>query len=208
MFPPQTLLERVIEPGCSPYPFLIPADMMNQSRTIEHTAMEPKGQRSGSRSGPRPGSRWFWASALASVGVVMGWAPGLTPSFDLALGSVAYAQTKPAPATAEEIANFVRAALSIEPKRKQAVQDIQAVMGRVPAIRCDDRNSFNGLDPRVRGVAINYCNDSKRIVETNFKPLTIERFNQILLMQREDDQLRDRVQAETCRIDANLCRNR
>lgn len=108
--------------------------------------------------------------------------------------------------TAEHVANFVRAAMAMEPKRKQAVEEIQSAMGAVPAIRCDNRESFNELDPAVRSVAINYCNESKRIVESS--GLSVERFNEILMAQKSDQALRDRIQSEICRVDSNLCRKK
>jgi hypothetical protein len=149
-------------------------------------------------------SRWLIAGAIATVGLLSGVAPGWQGG-QLALSSSAMAQSKK-PVTAEHVANFVRAAMSMEPKRKQAVQEIQAAMGSVPAIRCDNRNSFNELDPAVRSVAINYCNESKRIVEAS--GLSVERFNEILVEQKSNSELRDRIQSEICRVDANLCRKK
>ncbi|NJR69134.1 MAG: DUF4168 domain-containing protein [Synechococcales cyanobacterium CRU_2_2] len=144
---------------------------------------------------------------MTSASLLGGWVPGLvaTPTaWSLSHGSAAWAQAKPAPVTAEEISNFVRSALSMEPMRKQAVQEIQTVMNQVPTIRCDLPDGFTSLEPRVRGVAIKYCNASKRIVETN--GLTVGRFNEILMVQRKDEKLRDRIQAETCRISPDVCK--
>jgi len=147
-------------------------------------------------------TRWLLAGALAAVGLVSGVAPGWQDG-QLALSSSAMAQNRKT-VTAENVANFVRAAMAMEPKRKQAVQEIQSAMGAVPAIRCDNRDSFNELAPAVRGVAINYCNESKRIVESS--GLSVERFNEILMAQKADQALRDRIQGEICRVDSNLCR--
>ncbi len=141
---------------------------------------------------------------MAGAGLLSGVAPGWQAG-QLDLSSQAMAQSKK-PVTAEHVANFVRAAMAMEPKRKQAVQEIQTAMGAVPAIRCDNRDSFNELDPAVRGVAINYCNESKRIVESS--GLSVERFNEILMAQKADQALRDRIQGEICRVDSNLCRKK
>lgn len=149
-------------------------------------------------------SRWLLAGVLAGAGLLSGTAPGWQAG-QWDLSSQAMAQSKK-PVTAEHVANFVRAAMAMEPKRKQAVQEIQAAMGTVPAIRCDNRDSFNELDPAVRGVAINYCNESKRIVESS--GLSVERFNEILMAQKSDQALRDRIQGEICRVDSNLCRKK
>ncbi len=149
-------------------------------------------------------SRWLLAGVLAGAGLLSGVAPGWQAG-QLDYSSAAMAQSKK-PVTAEHVANFVRAAMAMEPKRKQAVQEIQSAMGAVPAIRCDNRSSFNELDPKVRGVAINYCNESKRIVESS--GLSVERFNEILMAQKADQALRDRIQGEICRVDSNLCRKK
>lgn len=158
-------------------------------------------------SGPAPSgrgrSRLVQVGLLAIASLLLGWAPGLGQDGALSLGSQAMAQAKK-PVSAEQIAKFVRSAMAMEPKRKQALQEIQAIMGQVPTIRCDNRDSFNELDPAVRGVAINYCNESKRIVESN--ELSVERFNEILLEQRSNKALRERIQNEICRLEPDLCR--
>lgn len=153
-------------------------------------------------SAARQPMRWLLVSVMATAGLLSGVAPGWQAG-QLELSSAAMAQSKKT-VTAEHVANFVRAAMAMEPKRKQAVEEIQSVMGEVPAIRCDNRDSFNELDPAVRSVAINYCNESKRIVESS--GLSVERFNAILMSQKSDQALRDRIQSEICRVDSNLCR--
>lgn len=148
-------------------------------------------------------SRLIQGGLLAIATLLLGWAPSLGQDGGLSFDSRAMAQSKK-PVSAEQIAKFVRSAMAMEPKRKQAVQEIQAIMGQVPTIRCDNRESFNELDPAVRGVAINYCNESKRIVESN--ELSVERFNEILLEQRSNKALRERIQGEICRLEPTLCR--
>lgn len=143
-------------------------------------------------------------SLMATAGLFSGMAPGWQ-SGQLTLSSTAMAQSQK-PVTAEHVANFVRAAMAMEPKRKQAVGEIQSAMGSVPAIRCDNRDSLNDLAPAVRSVAVNYCNESKRIVESS--GLSVERFNEILMAQKSDQALRDRIQSEICRVDSNLCRKK
>ncbi|NJN29463.1 MAG: DUF4168 domain-containing protein [Synechococcales cyanobacterium RM1_1_8] len=177
--------------------------MMNPlSLTVRNDQMHP-GQTSKLAQLPR-GDRWLWVSTLAAVGLLSGLVPGWNAG-QLSLSSAALAQSKK-PVTAENVANFVRAAMAMEPKRKQAVQEIQGAMGSVPAIRCDDRDSFNELDPSVRSVAINYCNESKRIVEAS--GLSIERFNEILIEQKSNRALRDRIQSEMCRVEPAFCPKR
>lgn len=189
--------------------------MMNQSmnRATKHATNRVKRSQLNFRSIHLSSSvrlpRFNWIGLLASVGmaggILGGWVPSpeLTPVSVTVSSSVAFAQGAPAPVSAEDVSNFVRSALAMEPIRKQAVQEIQAVMSQVPAIRCDSQDSFQALDPRVRGVAIKYCNASKRIVETN--GLTVARFNEILMTQRNDAKLRERIKAQTCRISPEVC---
>ena len=154
-------------------------------------------------------SRWACAGLLASGSLLAGTVPTLSSvlSLEPSLDHAAIAQSKrPAEATSEDVANFVRSALAMEPKRKQAAQEIRAVMSRVPVIRCDNDESFTALDPRVRGVAIKYCNESKRIVESN--GLSVGRFNELLMMQRDDTRLQQRIQVETCRFAPDVCKGR
>ncbi len=175
---------------------------MNSLSNLARISRYPS-QPSGARSPKLP--RFVWVGLLTTASLVGGWVPGLvtTPtSIAFSSGNAAWAQPKPA--TAEEISNFVRSALSMEPMRKQAFQEIKTKMGQVPAIRCDVPDGFETLDPSVRGVAIKYCNASKRIVESN--GLSVARFNEILVTQRQDAKLRDRIQAETCRISPEVCK--
>lgn len=153
--------------------------------------------------------QWTCTVLLVGGGIISGAVPSLTSvlALDFSSEGAALAQSKkPAEATSEEVANFVRSALAMEPKRKEAAEEIRAVMSRVPAIRCDNDDSFTALDPRVRGVAIRYCNESKRIVESN--GLSVVRFNEILMMQREDTKLQQRIQVETCRFAPDVCKGR
>ncbi|MGL5060417.1 MAG: DUF4168 domain-containing protein [Microcoleus sp.] len=131
------------------------------------------------------------AAALAS-----GWAPGLyadspTPVF----GSAARAQE----ISNEEISSYARAVLAIEPRRVEVYNEIKGIVGgSVPRVVCNETREINRLSGNVRGIAVNYCQQAKKIIESN--GLTVGRFNQLTLLQQANPAVKQRIQAELLRL--------
>ena len=140
-------------------------------------------------------SQSLMVGTIACAGLLTGVVPGLSgQSPSLVFGSAAQAQE----ISNEEIANYARAVLSIEPRRLQAVKEIKGMVGSVPPVVCNETRNINRLRGDVRGVAVNYCDFAKKIIETN--GLTVARFNAITLSQQADPALKQRIQAELLRL--------
>jgi hypothetical protein len=106
-----------------------------------------------------------------------------------------FAQT---PITSEEITRYARSILDIEPIRQTAYEQIQQQNGSVPLIDCYNPDRLNALSPRIRVVAINYCQQSQGIVQSN--GLSLERFNEITQVQERNSQVRETIRNEMIRI--------
>ena len=173
-------------------------------------------QSSFSRSNDRFGmshwvSRSLWVGSLAAMGLLCGWVPNLqhsvstlpgvsdssfgfsfdSLSFDsLSFDSAAYAQSA---VTEGEIQSYARSVLQIEPIRQAAYDNIKRASGaEVPPILCHRPSSLNSLDPSIRSIAIDYCNQAIAIVESN--RLSIIRFNEITMAHKSDSGLAGRIQ--------------
>lgn len=131
---------------------------------------------------------------LSAVGLLSGLAPGLSGRLPVfVIGDSALAQT----ISDAEVVSYARAVLAIEPKRQAAYEEIQKKSGSVPAIVCSDSASINKLAGNVRNIAVNFCNQSKDLVEKN--GLNIARFNEITTLQQNDSALQKRIQDEISR---------
>lgn len=120
----------------------------------------------------------LWRSLLAGVLSALGLLAGVAPnlggrSLVEEINSSAYAQT----ITDEEVANYAKSVLQIEPLRQQLYNQIKQLIGTPPPISCNDPISSNQLTGLARNIADSYCEQSKIIVEEN--SLTIRRFNEI-----------------------------
>jgi hypothetical protein len=171
------------------------------------TALSLLPQSSSSRSSVRFMSRSLWVGSLATIGLLCGWVPSLqhpassslpgtlnglsdSLSFNLSFDSTAYAQ---AAITDSEIQSYARSVLQIEPIRQAAYDGIKRASGaEVPPILCHRPSSLNSLDPNIRSIAIDYCNQAIAIVESN--NLTITRFNEITVAHKSDAGLAGRIQ--------------
>jgi hypothetical protein len=80
-----------------------------------------------------------------------------------------------------ELNSYAQAVLTMEPIRQEAFKKIKSqINGReIPKIACNEPNSINGLPDEAKKTAVNYCNQSQKIVQDNH--LSIDRFNQITL---------------------------
>lgn len=142
-------------------------------------------------------SRSLLIGSLSTLSLLSGFTPILeqcswTPIFS----SSAFAQS----VSDEELQRYARSLLAIEPIRQAAYDEIKRILGtgEVPSITCNRPNSLNRLDANIREIAVNYCNQSTRIVERN--NLSIGRFNTITTILQDDPDLLLRIQQEMLRL--------
>ena len=136
-------------------------------------------------------------ASLTAIGLALGIVPDLTFRVSgSGFNSTAYAQN----ITRTELENYARSVLAIENIRQSAYNDIKQIVGSndTPAISCNKQDSLNKLPDNIQGIAVNYCNQSKKIVESN--GLTIARFNAITVKIQEDADLKGQIQAELIRL--------
>jgi len=138
----------------------------------------------------------LFAGIISATALAFGGAPGLygqSPS--LVFGGSAQAQE----ISNEEITSYARSVLAIEPKRLGASQEIKGLAGgSVPRVVCNETSQINRLSGNVRGIVVNYCQQAKKIIETN--GLTVSRFNQLTLLQQANPAVKQRIQAELLRL--------
>jgi hypothetical protein len=110
-------------------------------------------------------------------------------SSTLVLNSKADAQAAQ-PVNSDELRNYARAMLKIEPERQQAFDDIKKIIGSgdIPKIVCDDNNSLNGLPGKAKDIAVNYCKRYQTVAQEN--GLDTKRFNMITLQLQSDKDLK------------------
>jgi len=138
----------------------------------------------------------LFAGIISGTALAFGGAPGLygqSPS--LVFGASAQAQE----ISNQEITNYARAVLAIEPRRVEAYNEIKGMAGgSVPRVVCNETQEINRLSGGVRGIAVNYCQQAKKVIETN--GLTVSRFNQLTLLQQANPAIKQRIQAELLRL--------
>lgn len=142
-------------------------------------------------------SRSLVVGAFATVGLLFGLAPDLSGrETALVFSSAAYAQD----VSDTEVTNYARAVLLMEPVRQTAFNEIKKMIGSgdIPPIVCHKPESLDALPGNARSIAVDYCNRSKSIVESN--GLTIARFNAITVNLQNDPDLKKRVHNELIRI--------
>lgn len=102
-----------------------------------------------------------------------------------------------------DVDRYARSILALEPARQRAFNEIKKIVGSsdVPKILCNDANSFNALPRNARRVAVEYCNQSQKIVEGN--GLTIDRFNLITIELQNNDSLKERIYNTLLRLQKN-----
>lgn len=130
-------------------------------------------------------------ATLAAGGVLLGIVPAVSGiSGRLSFQTAAYAQA----VSQQEVTNYARAVLAMEPLRQAAYDDIKRIIGsgQVPNIICSQPSSFGSLPGNARQIAVNYCNKSREFVRAN--GLTIERFNEITNQVQANDDLKRRIQ--------------
>ncbi|GAB4378632.1 MAG: hypothetical protein Kow00121_31020 [Elainellaceae cyanobacterium] len=148
-------------------------------------------------------TRSLLLGTLSIAGILLGVVPAVQPAsgfswsgLELNFNHAAYAQA----VTDEEIIDYARSVLAIEPLRQDAYEQIKQITGsaNVPSIACHRPSSLNELPGNVREIAVSYCNQAIAIVESN--NLTISRFNAITVAHQSDSALSDRIQQAILRL--------
>ncbi|WP_424411148.1 DUF4168 domain-containing protein [Microcoleus sp.] len=138
----------------------------------------------------------LFAGIMSAAALAGGWIPGLygqSPS--LGFGASAQAQE----ISNAEITSYARSLLAIEPRRVEAYNEIKGMAGgSVPRVVCNETQEINRLSGGVRGIAVNYCQQAKKVIETN--GLTVSRFNQLTLLLQANPAVKQRIQAELLRL--------
>lgn len=135
-------------------------------------------------------TRSLVVGTLSTAGVLFGIVPTLSGSAGLSLGHAAYAQAD-SQFSEQDLENYVRAAETIERRRRNVLEEIKGITGNVPSIRCDRPNSLNELPSDARSVAVDYCNWAIGVVEEN--DLGIEEFNAIMAASQSNEDLARRI---------------
>lgn len=143
-------------------------------------------------------SKSLIVAIISTIGSLSGLAPAFSGNLQIQRFIPAVtAQTVSPP----DISNYARAVLALEPIRKDALARIEKILGRVPTIVCNEPKTLNALSGEAREIAVNFCNKSKEIVESN--GLTTNTFNQITIKLQNDPALQQQIQQEMIRIQQN-----
>ncbi|MBD2743348.1 DUF4168 domain-containing protein [Coleofasciculus sp. FACHB-1120] len=142
-------------------------------------------------------SQCLSVGTLAALSLLLGFAPGLSErSHSLDFSSQAYAQTF----STQKLINFARAVLAMEPGRQAAYNEIKRIVGSPPNIACSQPNSLRSLPGNAQAIAINYCKQSQKIVQSN--GLSIEEFNLITVEAQKNSEVAAQIKNEMIRLQA------
>lgn len=134
-------------------------------------------------------TRSLIVGTLTAMGILLGVAPDFSGQFPrLTFNSSAFAQD----ISSTQARNYARALLAMEPLRQSAYAEIKKIVGNVPPISCSQSGSLSSLPRNAREIAVNYCNRSKEIVESN--SLSVSQFNLISVTVKKDPGLRTQIQ--------------
>jgi len=135
-------------------------------------------------------SRFLIANTLALFGIFGGVIPEISwQPTALLLRQAAYSQEF----SADQVNRYAKAVLAIEVERKQAFQEIQTLIGRVPPqLTCTNRDSIKKLPRNAQAIAVKFCNQSKKIAQDS--SLTADEFNRITTAARKDANLKGQIQ--------------
>lgn len=134
-------------------------------------------------------SQWLIAGTMTSAALLLGVVPSLRPNH--ASGSAAYAQSA---VSDVEVQNYAQTVLEIEQLRRNAVAQMQNLLGtnaQIPRISCNNPESLNNQRREIREIAVKYCEDSLQVAAGNSLPT--DRFNAITEAQQNDPGLADRI---------------
>jgi hypothetical protein len=138
-------------------------------------------------------SRSTIVGAIALLSLLSGMVPLVSLSDrSLSFNSSALAQS----VSRQDIKRYARVLLLIEPLRQTAYTNIKKILGsgEVPNIVCTEPNSLRSLPGEARKIAIDYCNQSKKISTDN--GLSPARFNAITSQAQSDASLKTEIQNE------------
>ena len=119
--------------------------------------------------------RFFTTGILAATGLFTSIVLEDHPQFSrLSFFAYAYAQDF----TQDEVSNYARAGYEVELLRQRVYKEIKEMLNEPPPdIVCNQPETLQGLSDNVMQIALQYCDDSRQIVQSN--NLTINRFNQL-----------------------------
>lgn len=102
--------------------------------------------------------------------------------------------------SSEEVRKYAMAVLAIEPKRQDAYEEIQRLtkQDEVPNFTCTQADTLADLPVNVQDIAVNYCQESKKIAEG--QDFTMAQFNAITKTVQSDLDLERKIQNELVRI--------
>ena len=145
-------------------------------------------------------SKSLAVGVITSVGLLSGLSPGLSGrSGILFLSSNAYAQTA---VSNEEVTNYSRAVLLIEPARQTALNEVKEMVhsDAFSRVRCDKQETISALPENAQRVVVKYCTTSNSIIKSN--GLDSHRFNEIttLYQSQSDPDLNRRIHNELIRL--------
>lgn len=142
--------------------------------------------------------RLISSGILAFLGIVLGLAPELSwrsltqeqsSSIALSRSTVAVAQEY----TPEETTNYAKAGFEVEMLRRRVYQEIKTIVNEPPGdIVCDREETLSDLDPKVRELTENFCNQTIEIVEQN--NLSVDRYNELKTYYDRRDSFYEQVQ--------------
>lgn len=101
----------------------------------------------------------------------------------------------------EEITNYAKAVLAIEPFRRAAYNQVEQITGQVPLIICNQPNTIAALSKDVKNIAVNYCNKALEIAQIN--GFTVTHFNDITAYLPTDREQRKLIEDELLRQQRN-----
>jgi len=101
----------------------------------------------------------------------------------------------------EEVTNYAKAVLAIEPFRRAAYNQIEQNSSKVPLIICNQAQTIEDLPLDVKEIAVNYCTSALEIAQRN--GFTVTRFNDITANLPTDRELRQLLEDELLRQQRN-----
>jgi len=123
------------------------------------------------------------SSILASLSIMLGLTPELSvkspildrePLLSVSFSTFVAAQEF----TPEETNNYAKAGFEVEMLRRDIYQQIKTIIDRPPGdIVCDRQETLSDLEPEVRQLTENFCNQTVQIVERN--NLSVDRYNEL-----------------------------
>jgi hypothetical protein len=137
---------------------------------------------------------------VSTIGWFAGVAAILTGCFSNPVSDSPNAIPTVSEVSSEELQNYAKAVLAIEPSRQAAYTEIQKLTNdeKVPDVTCTKADTIAPLPKNIQDIAVNYCNQSKKIGES--QGLTMAQFNGITLTAQSNPELRKRIQNELVRL--------